>query len=245
MNGPNGKLDILGLPADYEPNVEYPIQVRLTHTWETPGEPQWGFQLTAFESDSGFAAGTFVAPAELQVIAGTGSYAARRYVEHNGLALHTGSPGPVAWSFLWRAPAYDAGPVYFFAAGNAANGDWGMTDDFIYTTADTVRPRALVSVPWTTDEGFELLTPAPNPFRRTTRIRFRVSTAGQTSLDVFDVIGRRVRTLSAGWHEAGSFETHWDGRNSDGDRLVPGVYFARLSSVGSGPTLVQRVVFSP
>ncbi|MEZ5063990.1 MAG: FlgD immunoglobulin-like domain containing protein [bacterium] len=75
------------------------------------------------------------------------------------------------------------------------------------------------------------LSPArPNPFSRTTRIRFEI--AGDRDqpvlLAIHDVAGRLVRTLVNEPLSPGSFETEWDGRDARGAGVAAGVYFTRL-----------------
>ncbi len=68
----------------------------------------------------------------------------------------------------------------------------------------------------------------PNPFNPATHLRFEVARAGRVQLEVYDLAGRRVRTLFDGWLPAVVHEEIWDGRD-DGGRPVPsGVYYCRL-----------------
>ena len=53
-------------------------------------------------------------------------------------ATHEGSASPVEWSLQWKAPDVAAGTIYFFCAGNSANGNLGNDGDFIFTTSDSV-----------------------------------------------------------------------------------------------------------
>ncbi len=58
-----------------------------------------------------------------------------------------------------------------------------------------------------------------------------LATAGSVRLDLFDIAGRRLRSLqSAGSFDPGRHEVHWDGRDQNGDRVSTGVYFLRLQS---------------
>ncbi len=70
------------------------------------------------------------------------------------------------------------------------------------------------------------LVAAPNPFLGSTRISFDLVRGGRASLSIFDVTGRRVRTLIDGARRgAGTHDASWDGRD-DADRPVsPGTYF--------------------
>lgn len=62
----------------------------------------------------------------------------------------------------------------------------------------------------------------PNPSRGATRIHAR-------SALLYDVHGRAVRRLSTGT-EAGAGWLSWDGRDAQGVRVPPGVYFLRLET---------------
>ncbi|NNE44407.1 MAG: T9SS type A sorting domain-containing protein, partial [Gemmatimonadetes bacterium] len=70
----------------------------------------------------------------------------------------------------------------------------------------------------------------PNPFRHETSIRFDLPQAADVRLAVFDVTGRRVRTLAHGVMDAGFHTTAWDGRAGDGRRASSGVYFIALET---------------
>jgi hypothetical protein len=70
----------------------------------------------------------------------------------------------------------------------------------------------------------------PNPFSSCTSIRYSLSRASQTSLNVFDVKGASVLTLARGHREAGPHLVIWDGKSSDGSTVPPGIYFIRLQA---------------
>jgi aminopeptidase N len=74
----------------------------------------------------------------------------------------------------------------------------------------------------------------PNPFRDRLNL---AGAAPRVTIDVFDVRGRRVRSLATG--AAGDLA--WDGRDDAGLRLAPGVYFLRPA--GASPAM--RVVLLP
>jgi len=57
-----------------------------------------------------------------------------QYIEHNSVGTRNGVPnGPVEFQLNWIAPDPSAGPVSFNAAGNAANGNFNNSGDYIYT----------------------------------------------------------------------------------------------------------------
>ena len=73
-----------------------------------------------------------------------------------------------------------------------------------------------------------LLPNVPNPFNPSTAIRFEVARMGPVEVAVYDLAGRRVRTLVAAEMAPGAYAPLWDGRD-DGARPVPsGAYMVRL-----------------
>jgi hypothetical protein len=75
-----------------------------------------------------------------------------------------------------------------------------------------------------------MLAAAPNPIAGSGAIRFVLAAPGWTRIALFDVAGRRVRTLFRGNLQAGPHRVAWDGRNDRGVPLPAAVYFARLES---------------
>jgi photosystem II stability/assembly factor-like uncharacterized protein len=71
----------------------------------------------------------------------------------------------------------------------------------------------------------------PNPFNPGTTLRYGVAAAGPVRLAIFDVRGRRVRTLvDAPRGASGSYRATWDGRDERGRPAAAGVYEARLET---------------
>jgi hypothetical protein len=79
--------------------------------------------------------------------------------------------------------------------------------------------------------GVRLEQNAPNPFRATTRLEFRVPRAAFVSLKVYDVAGAAVATLVEERLAPGDYA-----RTFDGSRLASGVYTVRLSTGGAAET---------
>jgi hypothetical protein len=81
---------------------------------------------------------------------------------------------------------------------------------------------------------FALGQNAPNPFRlgAGTTIDWAMPDAGSVTLEIFDVTGRRVRTLVNGSQKAGRHSATWDGRNDLGNRVASGVYLYRIDTPG-------------
>ena len=56
---------------------------------------------------------------------------------------------------------------------------------------------------------------------------------GRTDVALFDVAGRRVRTIVAGDLDAGNHAVTWDGRDESGDTVSEGIYFLRMTTAGT------------
>jgi hypothetical protein len=252
VNDPAGLLEILDVPEQYVPGQIYDLRVRLryTHNPLPPDPVKWGFQLTAVRADSGLGVGTFIAPAGLQVLgynpASPSPYKTRKYIEHTGSANHDGNPGPVEWAFQWTAPAVDMGTIYFFAAGNAANGNALNSGDHIFTARDTTESGGNVDVPTLPPFAFadDLEAPYPNPMTQCTSISFTTAKAGFVDVAIFDIQGRRVKTVFRGHREAGVGAFDWNGKYEDGQRAPTGVYFVRLAAPGARTPLTQKVTLA-
>jgi hypothetical protein len=77
-----------------------------------------------------------------------------------------------------------------------------------------------------------LLHNHPNPFSPLTVVGFELSRASHVRLDVYDTMGRHVKTLIDGPRAAGSHSVEWDGRYEAGDAAAAGVYFCRITAGG-------------
>ena len=81
--------------------------------------------------------------------------------------------------------------------------------------------------------SFNLASPAPNPFAGSTAIAFTLPAAGNMSLDIYDVSGRLVTTVTSGEMLAGSHSVLWSGTDSDGVPAPGGLYILRLTAGGN------------
>ena len=76
--------------------------------------------------------------------------------------------------------------------------------------------------------GFELNQNYPNPFNPSTTISFVLPVAADVRLEVFNLLGQRVRLLHDGPLPLGYHTVEWDGRSDPGNEVASGVYFYRL-----------------
>jgi hypothetical protein len=129
----------------------------------------------------------------------------------NGVGVYAGNAQAAG------SPAHTAYVDYFF------NTIYPIDPEDGYVTA--TRPTQ-----WELE--LSLLPNQPNPFNPVTLIRYIIASAGPAQVDIYDVTGRRVRTLVNEWQEAGMQSIYWRGRDAGGIPVASGVYFVRLESNG-------------
>jgi hypothetical protein len=71
----------------------------------------------------------------------------------------------------------------------------------------------------------------PNPFNSSTTIRYTISVSGPVTLDIYDILGRKVQTLIDINQPAGEYQAVWEA-----DKVGSGFYFARLNAGGQSQT---------
>jgi hypothetical protein len=79
----------------------------------------------------------------------------------------------------------------------------------------------------------------PNPMPGAGRFHFALPEARNVKLELFDLTGRRVATVADGPYGAGIFDVAWNGADSEGRHVGPGLYWARFSA---GSEVVTRRV---
>jgi flagellar hook assembly protein FlgD len=75
---------------------------------------------------------------------------------------------------------------------------------------------------------FALFQNHPNPFNQTTKIEFTLAKSGFISLIIYDLLGRRVRTLLSEQLSSGYKSVLWDGKDDMGEDVASGIYFYQL-----------------
>ncbi len=146
-------------------------------------------------------------------------------------AFATGAVPGRAWlrMTLSNEPAPDDFPWAGTAGLAAGQFFGGETEDHpvnVVTSTTAVDDRSPPTGPW-------LGAPSPNPARGPVRIPFALARAGEVSLGVYDLAGRRLVELRRGTAAAGPQEVLWDLRDGSGKELAPGHYVVRLRAGGA------------
>ena len=86
----------------------------------------------------------------------------------------------------------------------------------------------LAGVPEQGLNNFSLIGNYPNPFISSTTIEYQLSQAGPTTINIYDVNGRRVKELINKDLNPGKYFTVWDGTDSFGQAVESGSYFYQI-----------------
>jgi len=161
----------------------------------------------------------------------------------NGELSFASSPNDTDWSVIVSAGPFDL-PVgatdtvafAFLAGDNLADLKANAADcqetwdnmDFTALDEDKVAPLALD------------LSVSPDLLAGKGSILFSLPAATHVRLDIYDLAGRRVRTLINGELTAGNHEIYWDGRDQRGLKTSKGVYFIYLTT--DDAKIIQKAV---
>jgi len=80
--------------------------------------------------------------------------------------------------------------------------------------------------------AFSLEPNFPNPFNPSTEISFQLPRASRVTIEVYDLLGRRVLTLIDKLQPAGRHTVRWNGTNESGALVQSGVYLYRMATAG-------------
>ncbi len=101
-----------------------------------------------------------------------------------------------------------------------------LVDWMLGSSPTAVRNSDLKGLP----RSFALDQNYPNPFNPTTTIPYSLPERSRAAIEIFNVLGQRVRTLVNETQAAGSYRIVWDGRTDAGTELATGIYLCRLQA---------------
>lgn len=156
------------------------------------------------------------------------------------LETYLGSPLP-AGVYL-AVSAYDSPDGGSLAAQAPDGNEDGNVDAAEYVYFPLAAPTDVdgEDLRGTTPKMPSVFPARPNPFSASTRVDLVLRREERLSVDIYDVRGRRVKTLASGQMDEGRHELAWDGRDSLGRRAAPGIYFIRVA--GNGHAQSQKLI---
>jgi hypothetical protein len=136
-------------------------------------------------------------------------------------AVNLPSPGLPGSIQSARVDALQSGRIYYFAIRSVdAASNWSLMSNVVARV-----PQEVAGVEGTL--ALQFSTPWPNPARQGTQFRLELPGPMQVQVEVFDVGGRRVRTLVDEPRGAGANDLAFDLRDEQGARLAQGIYLVR------------------
>lgn len=128
---------------------------------------------------------------------------------------HGNSNSPKKYFFVDKDP--EGGSTYEYRLKQIDN-----DGKFKYSDAVTVK----IGVPNKT----ELMQNSPNPFNPTTSIKFYIPNASKVEIQIYDLLGRKIKTLLNGQTAAGYHIIYWNGEDEFGGNVASGIYLYRLTA---------------
>ncbi|KAA3630979.1 MAG: T9SS C-terminal target domain-containing protein [Calditrichaeota bacterium] len=109
------------------------------------------------------------------------------------------------------------------------NGIDGIVDDTIYLSNGSpldVEDEQGALLPY----RFELSQNYPNPFNPVTTIEYSLPRRSHVMIEIYNVLGQKVRTLVNREESAGLYTITWNGKDSGGEAVSTGMYFYRFQA---------------
>ncbi len=139
-----------------------------------------------------------------------------------------------------RMMLISAGP-FDIATGDSVEVSIAMVagESFDALVANAARARERYGAPTVVDNThdqvpitFNLAQNYPNPFNPSTVIEYALPKAGNARLEIFNVLGQRVKLLQDGSVTSGQHQATWDGSDDGGHAVAAGIYLYRLTQGG-------------
>ncbi|MCP5062362.1 MAG: T9SS type A sorting domain-containing protein [Ignavibacteriae bacterium] len=81
----------------------------------------------------------------------------------------------------------------------------------------------------------------PNPFNSSTEIEYALATDSRVRIEIFDVLGKRVRLLKDKDLKSGFYSVYWDGKNDVAQSVSSGIYFYSINN--SVEILTKKMIY--
>ena len=96
----------------------------------------------------------------------------------------------------------------------------------LYDFITDVKDEKEVSLP----KNFGLTQNYPNPFNGQTNIEFQISSLSNVKIQIFNILGQKIKTLLDEEKSPGYYTIIWDSKNDFGDSMNSGIYFIKFSA---------------
>ncbi|MBN2010113.1 S8 family serine peptidase [candidate division KSB1 bacterium] len=94
----------------------------------------------------------------------------------------------------------------------------------------------------TTPMHYELFQNFPNPFNGMTQFKYQIPHKTHVMIHIYNVLGRKIRTLIDEDQDAGFYTLSWDGQDERGEPVVSSIYFYQLHTRSFKATRKMTIV---
>ncbi|MBL7086872.1 MAG: T9SS type A sorting domain-containing protein, partial [Candidatus Cloacimonetes bacterium] len=70
----------------------------------------------------------------------------------------------------------------------------------------------------------------PNPFMAGTKINFSLREAGNVTIEIYNILGQKVRTLVDGYYTVNNHSEYWNGLDDNNQKVSNGIYFYKMTA---------------
>ena len=117
--------------------------------------------------------------------------------------------------------------AYIYYIVEATDGEFNVVSDSGKFVLNNVSLSTQIDIK---PERFSLHQNYPNPFNPSTTIAYDLPIASIVNITIYDMMGRKIKTL-VNEHEAAGFKyTQWDGRNDKNESVSAGLYVYLLQT---------------
>jgi immune inhibitor A len=151
-------------------------------------------------------------------------------MEKNSSAGNSGDPFPGSHGVVSFTPLTTpnsnsySGENTYVAVTDISSSGATMTADFQVAFSADAEEEDDPILP----EKISLSQNFPNPFNPSTNINIELNEGAEIQLEIFDILGRLIKTLADGYYPQGTVNLTWDGTNDSGQKAASGIYFYRL-----------------
>ena len=158
--------------------------------------------------------------------------------------FNPGFANTIDYELSAESECIDRGSAFYVWEGNTvltfAEEDYaGSAPDL--GAVEYLQPNTLVNNNSQVPEKFKLFQNYPNPFNPGTAIRYYISEPGFVNIEIFDLLGRLVKTFKREFHSPGSYSVDWKALDVSGHHLPSGIYICRVSA-GSYRAMIKMTL---
>ncbi len=149
------------------------------------------------------------------------------------------------WSLTWASATTDDGPkgVWNAAYATSPNCKWNLPlgspgvpdqrwsiDEIVFCLNQGTGITDVDGKASTMPLEYSLSNNYPNPFNPTTQIEYSIPISNPVSIEVYNALGQKVKTLVNRIMSPGAYQAIWNGTDDSGNAVPSGVYYCRMAS---------------